>query len=308
MGLLADGAAYLLQRSAPRTVSYGEPYRLAGDDLDPPVRVRVPTRRGFVGVDVYRPHDAGDDAAVYVHLHGGAFIMRYPEMDDFFCRYIAATCGVVVLNVDFDVAPQVRYPVAQEQTHDVYAWACSHPRDLGADSSRVAIGGFSSGGGLAAAAALQARDLGTPQPALQVLCVPAVDVASAVRPQTTSMITPRIQRLVRATYFRDRDRRSEGYASPLWAASLERLAPALVLTAENDALRTAGDHYARRLAAAGNVVDHRVVSGADHYFLEGDREPAPQLLGELAAALSTALARPRGPYAVPDLTSGPSPS
>ncbi|MGI8899537.1 MAG: alpha/beta hydrolase fold domain-containing protein [Nocardioides sp.] len=221
MGLAADGTAYLLQRSAPRTVRYGESLRFAGSDLPAPVLVRVPTRRGFVGVHVYRPDDERDDHPVYVHLRGGAFVMRYPEMDDFFCRYVVATCVAVVLNVNYDVAPQVRYPVAQEQAHDVFAWVCTHPGDLRADSTRVAFGGFSAGGGLAAAAALQARDLGTRQPVMQLLAVPALDVAAPVGRRGTSMITPRVQRLVRRTYFKDASRRGEPYASPVLADDLD---------------------------------------------------------------------------------------
>lgn len=164
MGLLADATAYLLQRSAPATVRYGEALHFEGQDLPAAERVRVPTRRGWVSCHVYRPDGDDPRPPVYVHLHGGAFVMRYPEMDDFFCRHVAAACGAVVVNVDYDVAPQARYPVAQEQAHDVAAWAARHGRELAADGDRVAVGGFSAGGNLAASAALQARDSGSFSP------------------------------------------------------------------------------------------------------------------------------------------------
>ena len=300
MGLVADGTAYLLQRSAPRTVRYGESLRFAGTDLPPPRLVRVPTRRGFVGVHVYRPFDDHRDHPVYVHLHGGAFVMRFPEMDDFFCRYVVATCDAVVLNVDYDVAPQARYPVAQEQAHDVFAWACSHPAELRADPTRVALGGFSAGGGLAAAAALQARDLGTRQPVMQLLAVPALDVASPVDRHSASMITPRVQRLVRRTYFKDPARRAEPYASPVLAEDLHGLAPAVVVTAQHDVLRDAGDRYARRLREAGNRVGHHVVPGVDHYFLDGGRAQALEVLALIAGSLQDAMGTsPTGPSPLP---------
>src|SRR5512141_2787346 len=111
-----------MQKSAPLTVGYGKDLVLAGADLPAPTRIRVPTRHGRVRCEVYRPDAAQPDPPVYVHLHGGAFVMRHPRMDDFFARYVAATCDAVVVNVDYDVAPQARYPVAQEQAHDVAAW------------------------------------------------------------------------------------------------------------------------------------------------------------------------------------------
>lgn len=298
MGLVADGTAYLLQRSAPRTVRYGEGLVLAGAHLAAPTVLRVPTRRGFVSVWVYRPAPSPDGPPpVYVHLHGGAFVMRYPEMDDFFCRYVAATTGAVVLNVDYDVAPQVRFPVAQEQAHDVFSWATTHGRELGVDGHRVAVGGFSAGGGLAAAAALQARDLGTARPTLQLLGVPALDVASPVV-ASGSMVTARLQRLVRRTYFSDAARRADPYASPVLVPDPAGLAPALVVTAERDALRAAGDRYAERLAAAGVPVRHHVVPGADHYFLDGGRAHAEPLLRLMAEALRSSFESGRAVRAV----------
>lgn len=276
MSLIDDASAWLVQRSAPRTVTYGDALRFAGQELPEPSRVRVPTRRGFVTAEVYRPETGrvgpgSRGSAAYVHLHGGAFVMRHPRMDDFFCRIVAAEVGAVVLNVDFDVAPQVRYPVAHEQTHDVAAWLATHPRETGVDGRRVVVGGFSSGGNLAAAAALQARDLGSFVPAGQLLAVPAVDLASPVVRGSHSRISPRVQRMVRRTYFREADRRWEGCASPLLAPDLAGLPPAMVVTAERDALRPSGDAYAERLAGAGVPVVHRVVPGMDHYFLDGAR-------------------------------------
>lgn len=288
MGLIADGRAYIVQRSARRTARYGETLRFAGGDLSGPQRLRVPTRRGFVTVHVHRP-DARPDLPVYVHLHGGAFLVRSSEADEAFCRYVAASCEAVVLDVDYDVAPQARYPVAQEQAHDVYAWACTHPRELGADERRVAVGGFGAGGGLAAAVALQARDRGTQQPLLQLLGVPTLDVASDVRSEGGSRGTPRLLDLARRTYFKDRSRRSEPGASPALAEDLTGLCPALVVTAERDALRGTADRYADRLRQAGVDARHHVVPGAEHSFLDGDRQQTRRVMGMLAGAIGDAL-------------------
>ncbi|CAA9341863.1 MAG: hypothetical protein AVDCRST_MAG72-863 [uncultured Nocardioidaceae bacterium] len=293
MGAFADLRAGLIQRSAPRAADYGAHLYFSGIDLPPPGSIRVPTRHGEVRCDVYRPREAAGPPPVYVHFHGGAFLMRYPKMDDFFARFLAAECGAVVVNVDYDVAPQVRYPVAQEQAHDVLAWVARNSDVLAADATRLAIGGFSAGGNLAASACLQARDRASCAPALQVLGVPSLDVAEAVQekssPITTPMVTPGLQRLVRKTYFRNASRRAEPYASPLLAADVTGLPPAVIITAAFDVLRAEGDAYARRLAEAGIEVVHRVVPNADHYFLDGDRTGARGLLDLIARTMNAKL-------------------
>lgn len=290
MGLRADATAWLMQRSAPRTARYGDALYFGGTDLPEPETVRVPTRHGEVACEVYRP--AGEVRGVYVHLHGGAFIMRFPRMDDFFARHVAAEAGLVVVNVDYDVAPQVRYPVAQHQAHDVLAWAADHTAELGCPGGPVMVGGFSAGGNLAASACLQARDLGSCRPVLQVLGVPSLDVAEDVSAKPSSvvrpMIGPGLLRLVRATYFKDAAARGDAYASPVRADDLTGLPPALVVTAEYDALRAEGDRYAARLAGAGVPVRHHVVPGRDHYFLDGGRTQAKAVLDLIVGELRRA--------------------
>lgn len=294
MGLLADATAYLMQRSAPRTATYGRRIPHRGRELPAPEDVWVPTRHGSVRCEVHRAGPDGDRPG-YVHFHGGAFVMRYPAMDDFFARHVAATCGAVVLNVDYDVAPQVRYPVAQHEAHDVLAWlATDGGALLGVDRDRIAVGGFSAGGNLAASACLQARDRNTARPVLQLLGVPSLDVAEPVaekfRGSDGGMLTPRLFRLVRRTYFRDPSRRAEPYASPLRAPDLAGLPPALVVVAERDVLRREAERYADRLRAAGVATRSVRVPEVDHYFLEGSRTGST--LDLLAEALRAALTGP----------------
>ena len=229
----------------------------------------MPTRHGEVPVHLYRPVATGEPPPVAVHFHGGAFLMRYPQMDDWWCRYLAATAGVAVANVDFEVAPQVRYPVAQEQGHDVAEWLAWHGTSIGVDGQRLVVGGFSSGGQVAASVCLQARDRRSFVPLLQVLGVPALDLAAEVT-DLPGMIGPGLRRLVRRTYFPEVQRRSEPYASPLLAPDLRGLPPAVVLTAERDALRREGALYVQRLRASGVEVTHDVSPGVDHYFLTED--------------------------------------
>ena len=296
MGLYADVNALLVGATARLTVRYGDQLQLAGQDLDEPEAWRVPTRHGVVRCEVYRPpagrHAGGGAPPVYVHLHGGAFIMRHPRMDDFFARWVVARTGAAVVSVDYGVAPRHRYPVAHEQVLDVVRWVANHAADQGIDGSRLAVGGFSAGGNLAASTCLRARDEGGPPVRLQLLGVPSLDVSTDEKQATVPrpMIDRRTIRLVRATYFKDEARRTEPYASPLLADDLHGLPPAVVLTAERDALRAEGDAYARRLAQHGVPVEHHVVPRRDHYFLDPvDRDQVREYLEVMAAALSRAL-------------------
>ena len=151
-----------------------------------------------------------------------------------------AEAGVAVVNVDYDVAPQARYPVAQAQAHNVYAWLTEHSGEWGLDQGRIAVGGFRAGGNLAASECLRARDVGTATPRLQLLGVPSLDAAGDVhsKPSTVSgpMIGPGLLTPVRKTYFKDASRRSEPYASPLLVDSVDGLPLAAIMTADRDAL------------------------------------------------------------------------
>lgn len=281
-------AATLMHATARFSVRYGEELRFAGGDLPGPRRHLVPTRHGPVPVHVYTdPAWTQEPRPAYVHLHGGAWLMRHPFMDDFWCRYLVAEAGVAVVNVDFRTGPYVAYPVAQEQALDVLDWLAG-PRSqrgaaVGVDGSTTAVGGFSSGGGMAAAVCLMARDGGVAQPRLQVLGVPALDLATDVPSGPARMISPSLRALVRRVYFPDPASREEPYASPVLAPDLSGLPPAVVMTAELDSLRADGDTYAERLAAAGvPVLLHDVTPGADHYFLSHDLDRARRLMAQVA--------------------------
>lgn len=283
-----------MQRAGPFTVRYGAGLDFAGADLPAPIRLWVPTGEGRVRCRVQHPRPRATPAPVVVHFHGGAFIVRYPQMDDFYTRFLADQVGATVVSVDYDVAPQKAYPVAQHQAHDVVAWFATHGEGMGVDGTRIAISGFSAGGNLAASAALQARDSGSFAPALVVLGVPSLDVAEPAAAKTSTIARPMVDagllELVRESYFRDASRRSEPYASPLLAPDLTGYPPTLVLTAEADALRREGDAFAARLLGAGVDVTHHVVHDRDHYFmLASDAEQARETLDLIVAHLRVAL-------------------
>lgn len=277
--------------TAPIATTHGRGLDFAGGDLPRPTRHRVPTRHGQVGCRLFRD-PSSTSAGLLVHLHGGGFLMRYPQMDDWWSRFVVATTGVSVLDVDYGVAPRSRYPVAQEQTADVLAWLTEHAGEWGLDRDRIAVSGFSAGGNVATSACLQVRDDGTASPCLLLLVVPSLDVSTTEKKATTSrpMIGQGLLRLVRATYFTDASRRLEPYASPVLAPDLDGLPPAVVVTAELDALRAEGDLFARRMDDAGLLREHVVVKGRDHYALEGGADWSRDLMTRLAEHVRNSLA------------------
>ena len=290
--------AMLMHATARWTVRYGENLRFAGTDLPAPTIVTVPTRHGRVPVHVYRaPSTTNPILPVYVHFHGGAWLMRYPQMDDWWCRFVAATAGVAVLNVDYRTGPYVTYPVSQHQCHDVAQYVATDGHHLGLDGRRIVVGGFSSGGGLAASVCLQARDADSFRPVLQVLGVPALDLARDPAEDPPGMISPSLRALVRRVYFPDPTTRLQPYASPVLAPDLASLPPAVVCTAERDTLCEDGERYVARLREAGVSVEHDRTPGADHYFLTEDPVRARATMAMITDAIirATAAQAPEAP-------------
>ncbi|MCX4861980.1 alpha/beta hydrolase [Streptomyces canus] len=253
--------------------------------------LRVETGAGPVTCTVYRPPATTDTPApVYVNFHGGGFVVARPEQDDHICRYIAATAGCVVINVDYAVAPQRPFPTPVTQAYDVTAWVAENGAAGGWDGSRLAVGGHSAGANLTAAVCRLARERGTFTPRLQILdSAPLDQVADPATKRSLiakPLLTPQLMRTFNAAYVPDPADRAKPLVSPALADDLAGLPPALVITAENDRLRDEGDAYAKALEAAGVPVTHRVFEGVDHYFTHTGPVPSGK---EAIALMATAL-------------------
>ena len=250
---------------------------------------------GGVAARLYRP--AGGERTALVWLHGGAWMLGDLDSCDAIVRALAARTGAAVLAVDYRLAPEHRFPAAIDDAWAATAWAS-------AAFERIAVGGDSAGGNLAAAVALRARDRDVPL-ALQVLVYPIVDYAV----ETSSYYRFRQAYAVFAgkhgfgptshddlrhmwdVYVPDPGQRVHQDVAPMRAASLAGLAPALMITAEHDILRLDGQQYARWLAAEGVPVDLHDYAGMIHGFFHmlGVTEAARDALGKAAAALCRAL-------------------
>ncbi|MFE0452926.1 alpha/beta hydrolase fold domain-containing protein [Streptomyces sp. NPDC058914] len=258
----------------------------------------VPTSVAAAPVTVYLP-PAGTAARppVHVNFHGGGYVMSMPVVDDALCRFLAAEAGVVVVNVTYVVAPQHPFPAPPTQAYEVVRWVAEHGAEHGWDGSRLTVGGQSAGGGLAAAVARQALERGGPSIALQVLHYPPLDLVTDAREKKAAVARPLLRPWMAAvfdtSYVPDPRERGNPLVSPAHpsdTADLRGIAPALVITAEYDLLRAEAVRYAERLAAAGALVEHHEVTGADHGYDVKDDDRARVTYALIARQLRRATA------------------
>ena len=243
-----------------------------------------------VAVRVYRPSTDGG-RPVIVYLHGGGWVSGGLEMNDGWCRRLAAATGAVVVSVDYRLAPEHPYPQALDDTMTALAWARANAARLGGDATRLAVCGTSAGGNLAAAACLLARDRGEPLPGLQVLLYPVLDEprdsGSYVENASGYLLEREQMEWYWDCYLPQRTDEVPSYAAPGRAADLAGLPPAIVASAEYDPLRDEADRYAAALARAGVPVEHLPCTGMIHGFLSFlDAMPAAR---EHATRITTAV-------------------
>ena len=213
---------------------------------------------GAIPLRSYRPLGSAPDAVLpaLVYYHGGGWVIGDLDTHDTLCRELANGAGCAVIAVDYRLGPEHRFPAAVDDCIAATRWVRAHATELHVDASRLAVGGDSAGGNLAAVVALAARDSGDLPIAFQLLIYPATD-AHRSHPSHTENGEGYLLTRDTMTYFSDHylpDRRDydDWRASPLLREDLAKLPPALVLTAGFDPLRDEGKAYAERLTAAGN--------------------------------------------------------
>ena len=236
---------------------------------------------------LYRPEGTGPFPVV-VHCHGGGWVAGSVDLADAFCRRVAVEAGVMVLSVDYRLAPEHPFPAAPDDVLEALRWARSHVAEFGGDPERLAIMGDSAGGNLAAATALRARDSGI-RLSGQVLVYPALDPDASTPSRTEFVDGPFVSVAAGEQMWHSYLRGAEvtPLAAPLRAESLADLAPALVLTVECDPLRDEGEDYADALAAAAVPVVRRRFDGLVHGVL--DMSAVVPRVAEMHGAISTFL-------------------
>jgi acetyl esterase len=248
---------------------------------------------GPVRMRHYRGHGTTEGAVLpcLLFLHGGGWVIGDLDSHDQVCRSLANHLGAAVIAVDYRLAPEARFPAALDDAAAALRFVAEQAATLGIDPARIAVGGDSAGGNLAAVLALMGRDGTLPAPGFQLLLYPATDLM-ANGPSTQRFtegypLTPANMRWFIDHYAPDRAQRTDWRASPLRAASLAGTAPAFVMTCGHDPLMDEGIAYARRLNEEGVHVTHLHVADQMHaYITMGRMIPASDLtLRQAAAAL-----------------------
>ncbi|MEX0172223.1 alpha/beta hydrolase [Streptomyces sp. LMG1-1-1.1] len=216
-----------------------------------------------VAVRIYRPAEA---RGAVVWLHGGGFVMGGVDTEHPWAARIATASGAVVVSVDYRLSPEHRFPAALDDTYAVLTWVAGHADELGVDPARVAVGGHSAGGCLAAAVALRARDLQGPAIRFQLLNQPGLDDRQETWSQRNFTDTPWFYRDKAAAAWRHYlgTQAATPYAAPARAADLSGLPPAYIATAELCPNRDEDIAYALRLMRAGVPVELHQWPGTFH--------------------------------------------
>jgi acetyl esterase len=264
-------------------------YEVAAEILEPPRAalarvedIRIPAGDGTpLRARVYAVD--GGVLPVLLYLHGGGFTIGSLETHDSLCRQLALRSGAAVVALDYRLAPEHRFPCAVEDAWAALRWLAVHARGLGLDGTRLAVGGDSAGGTLAAVCAIHARDIGL-KLRHQLLITPGTtahaDTASHHRFAQGYLLDADSIAWFFDQYIAHAERRDWRFA-PLEADDLDGVAPACVLLAECDPLVDEGLAYADRLRAAGVRVELELTRGVTHDFIKMGRA-----LPEAAAAQS----------------------
>ncbi|QIP10057.1 alpha/beta hydrolase [Bradyrhizobium symbiodeficiens] len=284
--------------TAPEARAYYSQARFATNP-EPPELARIaplsiPAPHGAIPARLYVPkeprrHDGLAPALVF--FHGGGWVIGDLDSHDVVCRQLAEAGALMVISVDYRLAPEHKFPAAADDAIAATQWIAANARDFGIDASRLSIGGDSAGGNLTAVVALAARDAGGPALAGQVLIYPATDFAmthgSHSEPETSVLLTHSVIRWFRDHYLNGVADIHDWRASPARAQNLAGLPPAYVLTAGADPLRDEGDEYAARLEQAGVSVTTKHYPGQFHGFFTMGKllQQANVAVGEIGAWL-----------------------
>lgn len=231
-------------------------------------------REARIPVRMYFP-DIKDNAPVIVYFHGGGFVIGNLTSHDKVCRRICKMNEAIVVAVDYRLAPEHKFPAAPTDCYDVTKWVAENIHLHGGDPNKLVVMGDSAGACLATVTAIQARDLGTPKIAFQVLVYPTAD-ARMQHPSINEngegyVLTKELMTWFMNHYASSEEDKVNPLMSPLLTKDLSNLPPALVQTAQFDPLRDEGKEYAEKLKAAGNEVLYTNYEGLIHtYFTMPD--------------------------------------
>src|SRR5579859_3762104 len=299
--VLAHMAASGAQPFYTQPVGYARQAVLAlptlGGEPDPVARAEdrtIPGPQGAIPLRIYTPEGTGP-FPILVFLHGGGWVAGSIDTHDRVCRSLTRSAECVTVAVDYRLAPEHKFPAPLEDCYAAAQWVADNSAAINADPARMAVGGDSSGGNLAAAVALMARDRGGPQLVYQLLLYPVTDYyepgTASYREYAEGYFITRNDMIWLWNHYLASAQDSGGpYAWPLQAEDLGGLPPAMVITAEFDPMRDEGEMYAARLKAAAVPVRHTRYQGMIHGFASfaGVVDLAKRALADASAGLRSA--------------------
>jgi acetyl esterase len=279
---------FIRQATRMQRAMLGEPEPVAN------VETRViPGPAGDIPIRIYTPSGNGP-FPVLVFFHGGGWVICDLDTHDDICRSLTNQAACIVVSVDYRLAPEHKFPAAPEDCYAATCWVAGNAAQLNGDPSRIAAGGDSAGGNLAAVISQMARDQGGPSLVFQLLIYPATDFKAT---------TPSSEENARGYFLEKQDMiwfmnhylngeedKLNPLASPLKASDLSGLPPALIITAQYDPLRDEGELYGQQLKAAGVPVTMSRYNGMIHGFLSmaAVLDQGKQAIAECASALRAA--------------------
>ena len=253
----------------------------------------IPGPAGEIPVRVYTPAGSGP-FPVLVFFHGGGWVICNLDTHDGICRSLCNGAGCVVVSVDYRLGPEHKFPAAPKDCYAATKWVAEHAAEVGGNPAQIAIGGDSAGGNLTAVVAQMARDQDGPVLAFQLMIYPATDFTfsgpSLKENAEGYFLTREDMHWFTNYYLASEADKLNPLASPLLAANLHGLPPALVITAEYDPLRDEGEAYGRRLKEAGASVTISRYGGMIHGFFGFPFDASKRAIDEASQALRAAFA------------------
>ena len=291
----ADVAASRAELALSRHLVSGKPIEPVGTS-----EISIPAPHGTIPATLYTPEGLASPSGLLVFYHGGGWVIGNRESHDNTARFLADRAGVRVLSVEYRLAPEAPFPAAPDDALAAFDYAYAKAGELGADPDRIAVGGDSAGGNLAAVVAQEATHRGGPAPAFQLLFYPAVD--ASVRRRSRELfgngffLTDENMTWFLDHYAPEGIDRTDPRMSPLLTEDLTGLPPAYISTAGFDPLRDEGETYAERLAEAGVPVALSRHADLIHGYVNflGIGRRFTEATAEAAGALRVGLSR-RGP-------------
>ena len=254
----------------------------------------IPGPEGQIPVRIYTPRGDGP-FPILVFFHGGGWVLCDLDTHDNLCRSLTNRACCVVVSVDYRLAPEHKFPSAVEDAYAATRWVAENANRVNGDPARIAVGGDSAGGNLAAVAAIMARDRHGPRLIYQLLIYPVMDVSSNNTDSHRNYADGYFLTRGDGEWFCDhylhyKEERSNPSVSPLLTPDLSGLPPALVITAGFDVLRDEGESYAKRLRKAGVSAKCTRYEGMIHGFMsmDGLLNEARNGIEEASAALRKA--------------------